>query len=55
MPAPKSEWQYTNPAVKLTCPNCGHVIITRSSMTGRYRLWILKGGRGWRKQDAPGN
>jgi hypothetical protein len=50
---PPAEWKLTFPAVAMRCENCGHVMRTRSSMAGRYRQWILKGGRGWREQDLP--
>lgn len=50
---PVYEWNSTYPAQTITCPNCGNYIRIRSSFTGRFRTWVLKGGRGWRKQGAP--
>lgn len=43
------EWKYTNPAVR--CPNCG--VPLRSSFTGRFRIWALGKGRGWKTRDLP--
>ncbi len=52
MKRPAPEWNLTFPAVSLRCPNCGHVSHVRSSMSGRFRMWVLK-GRGWKKQGLP--
>jgi len=50
---PVWEWESTYPAQRITCPNCGYPVTVRSKFYGRFRTWVLKGGRGWRKQGVP--